>query len=89
MAFTEMIDSARKQSVEFMVDSQERVLEFNKNLASQLNTVTSRIPTPEFVKDLWGPEAIEKWFSFSAEVLEANRKFATALVEAWAAPASE
>lgn len=86
MAFTEMIDSTRKQAVDTLVETQERIVEFNKTVADQFASVASRIPVPEFANELWGPDAIEKWFSFSAELLEANRKFATALVSAWAKP---
>ena len=82
----ELLESGRRV-VKSVVEGQQRLIQLNRQLFEQLGSAARNWTPPESPDDVWGPKAVESWFAFSAEVLEANRKFATAVADTWAASA--
>jgi hypothetical protein len=85
MTVKDIIESANDSTLGFITSVQGRIVDVNKGIVS---AVSRRVPeAPSWLPTPKNPDAkaiIEDSFGFQARLLEANRAFTVALVDAWA-----
>jgi hypothetical protein len=86
MAAKDRLSSVNERTLELVTSVQERILEATTSYVSAVSGVVPETPSwlPSPPGDLpSAKDLLDETFTFQAQLLEANRNFSLALVEAW------
>ena len=82
-AAIDQITKAQEWALEQMKANQERLIELNKKFAALIERLPAvKVPFADRLPDQ--KAMVSKYFDFVAKSTEANREFATAIVNVWA-----
>jgi hypothetical protein len=81
-AAIDQLTKAQEWALEQMKANQERVIDLNKKVASLVEKLPAvKVPFADRLPDQ--KDLVSKYFDFVAKSTEANREFATAIVNVW------
>ncbi len=89
---TKTVTDAQEQTLGAITSLQDKVLEWNRDAASTMTTwvgsspiASPALPFAEKLLDPAGlyPALVDRAFTFTADLLAANRRFTAALLETW------
>ena len=82
MQITETVATTQKQTLEFVTGFQGKIVEMNQELAEKVSSLASVPAVPGFDK-VWNKDLVDQAFTFTTDLLAAQRSFATDLIAAW------
>jgi hypothetical protein len=86
---TDTVTTINEAALKVIGTAQARALEANKAAAGFVQARRSSLPSWMQLPDSFSPETyVQQGFEFGTKVIEADRKFALSLIEAWSPKAS-